>query len=899
MKTYKNPDSFGSRSEIKTKTGSANLYRLDALEKQGICNISELPYSIRILLEALLRTEDGFSVTANDVQSLARWGNDAGELSEIPFKPGRVVMQDFTAVPSVVDLAALRSALDRHGIDPNKINPMVPVDIVIDHSVQVDYFGNGLALTRNAEMEFKRNGERYACLAWASNAFDNLRVVPPATGIIHQVNLEYLASVVVASEVDNELVIYPDSLVGTDSHTTMINGLGVLGWGVGGIEAEAVMLGQPIYMIAPEVVGYKLNGVLPEGSTATDLALTIVEQLRAEGVVGKFVEFFGPGLDSMSLPDRATIANMAPEYGATMGYFPVDAETLDFLTRTGRDADLVERYCKEQNLFRTDDAPDPQFSTLLELDISTVQPSMAGPKRPQDRILLKDMKSKFRHSLYSSVDKGGFGLDDDGISKPKVARDIDIDHGSVVIAAITSCTNTSNPSVMLGAGILAKKAVEKGLSVKEHVKTTLAPGSRVVTEYLNVAGLTGYLEQLGFHTVGYGCTTCIGNSGPLDPAISQVIDGSELVAASVLSGNRNFEGRIHSHVKANYLASPPLVVAYALAGTVDVDLYTEPLGVGHDDQPVFLRDIWPTQFEIANAISSSVKTEHYLEKYSNVFDGNDAWNQIAGSADHLYQWDADSNYIKEPPFFESVSSSVPEIYPISGARVLVLLGDTITTDHISPAGKFSEESPAGQYLMEHGVVPEDFNSYGARRGNDRVMTRGTFANIRLKNELVPGTEGGFTVCFDDKGGASNPMTIFDAAELYKTKAIPLVVIAGTEYGTGSSRDWAAKGTQLLGVRAVIANSFERIHRSNLVGMGVIPLQFAEGDTWRSLGLTGNETYDIDLSNDLQPLQEVVVRSVRPDASVVEFVVTVRVDTPVEVDYYRNGGILQTVLRKFM
>ena len=899
MSIYKHPDSFGSKHELKTNMGDASLYRLDSLENQGICNISRLPYSIRVLLEALLRTEDGFSVTANDVQSLARWGDDKSEASELPFKPGRVVMQDFTAVPSVVDLAALRSALDRYGIDPKKINPMVPVDIVIDHSVQVDYFGNGLALARNAEKEFERNGERYECLAWASNAFDNLRVVPPATGIIHQVNLEYLASVVVARELENELVVYPDSLVGTDSHTTMINGLGVLGWGVGGIEAEAIMLGQPIYMIAPEVVGYKLNGVLPEGSTATDLALTIVEQLRSEGVVGKFVEFFGPALDSMSLPDRATIANMAPEYGATMGFFPVDTETLNFLTRTGRDADLVERYCKEQALFRTNDAPDPEFSTLLELDISTIQPSMAGPKRPQDRILLRDMKSRFRHSLYSSVDMGGFGLDDNTLSKPKSSGKIDIDHGSVVIAAITSCTNTSNPSVMLGAGILAKKAVEKGLSVKEHVKTTLAPGSRVVTEYLNVAGLTEYLEKLGFHTVGYGCTTCIGNSGPLDPDIREVIDGSELVAASVLSGNRNFEGRIHSHVKANYLASPPLVVAYALAGTVDVDLYSEPLGLGHNDQPVFLSDIWPTQLEIADAITNSVKTEQFLDKYSNVFDGNDSWNQIAGSADHLYQWDAGSNYIKEPPFFKDISSSVPEIIPIRGARVLALLGDTITTDHISPAGKFSKESPAGQYLMEHGVVPDDFNSYGARRGNDKVMTRGTFANIRLKNELISGTEGGFTVCFDDRGESSNQMTIFEASELYKARDIPLVVIAGTEYGTGSSRDWAAKGTQLLGVRAVIANSFERIHRSNLVGMGVIPLQFASSDTWRSLGLTGNETYDIDLDNDLQALQKVDVRAIRADGSVVEFVVTVRIDTPVEVEYYRNGGILQTVLRKFM
>ncbi|HAJ05445.1 MAG TPA: aconitate hydratase AcnA [Chloroflexi bacterium] len=899
MAINKHPNSFGARDSLVTPSGKAVIYRLESLEKNNVCDVSKLPYSLRILLEALLRTEDGFTVTDKDVEAFAGWSAKNNPLVEIPFKPGRVIMQDFTAVPGVVDLAALRSALHRHDLDPNKINPLVPVDIVIDHSVQVDYFGDGLALARNADKEFERNGERYACLAWASKAFDNLRVVPPATGIIHQVNLEYLASVVSSNQVNNELVLYPDSLVGTDSHTTMINGLGVLGWGVGGIEAEAVMLGQPIYMMTPDVVGYKLTGVLPEGSTATDLALTIVEQLRLKGVVGKFVEFFGPALNGMSLPDRATIANMAPEYGATMGYFPVDDETLSFLRRTGRDADLVERYCKEQNLFRNDNDPDLEFSSLLELDLSTVEPSMAGPKRPQDRVLLKNMKKSFKDTLVSSIDKGGFGLEN--INGKELTDDVKkIDHGSVVIAAITSCTNTSNPSVMLGAGLLAKKAVEKGLNVESYVKTTLAPGSRVVTEYLDECGLTEYLEKLGFHTVGYGCTTCIGNSGPLDSDIAKVIENDDLVAASVLSGNRNFEGRIHSHVKANYLASPPLVVAYALAGTVDIDFQSESLGIGTDGQPVFLSDIWPTQDEITQAISSSVKTEQYLDKYSNVFDGNNAWNQIVGSSDALYQWDENSNYIKEPPFFDNITSDVPEINPIRGARVLALLGDTVTTDHISPAGKFSEHSPAGQYLMEQGVLPENFNSYGARRGNDQVMTRGTFANIRLKNELVAGKEGGYTVYFDHNG-MSDPqeMTIFEASMMYKDNDTPLVVIAGTEYGTGSSRDWAAKGTKLLGVQAVIANSFERIHRSNLVGMGVVPLEFVDNYTWCSLGLTGGEIYDIYLPEDLQPLGLVDVKAMRQDGSTVEFRVKVRIDTPVEIEYYLNGGILQTVLRKLL
>jgi aconitate hydratase len=797
-------------------------------------------------------------------------------------------------VPGVVDLAAMRSAVQHMGGDPRKINPLVPVDLVIDHSVQVDYAGDNAALTRNAEKEFARNGERYACLAWASRAFDNLRVVPPSTGIIHQVNLEYLASVVMAREITGELIAYPDTLVGTDSHTTMINGLGVLGWGVGGIEAEAVMLGQPIYMLTPEVVGFKLSGALPEGATATDLALTIVEQLRAHGVVGKFVEFFGPALCSMSLPDRATVANMAPEYGATMGFFPVDDETLNFLRRTGRDADLVERYTKEQSLFRSVDTLDPEFSATLELDLGTVQPSMAGPKRPQDRVLLNDMKSAFQQTLRAPLAERGFALEGAALDESAA----ELRHGAVVIAAITSCTNTSNPSVMLGAGLLAKKAVEKGLLVKPYVKTSLAPGSRVVTEYLNTAGLTPYLDQLGFYTVGYGCTTCIGNSGPLAPQVIDAIESGDLVAAAVLSGNRNFEGRIHSHIKANYLASPPLVVAYALAGTVDIDLSAESLGTGVDGQPVYLRDIWPTQTEVTVAISSAVKTEYFVEKYGNVFAGNADWNKVAGAGGDLYDWDENSTYIQEPPFFVDMPPQAPQIAPIDDARVLALLGDTITTDHISPAGKFAPESPAGQYLLARGVNPGDFNSYGTRRGNDRVMTRGTFANIRLKNQLAPGTEGGLTLCFTD-GDPPREMTIFEASEKYRAQHIPLIVLAGAEYGTGSSRDWAAKGTQLLGVRAVIAASFERIHRSNLVGMGVLPLQFADGETWSSLGLTGHEVFHIDVPADLQTGQLVTVRAARPDGSHLQFTVTARVDTPVEVEYYRNGGILQTVLRKLL
>ncbi|MCH2539178.1 MAG: aconitate hydratase AcnA [Anaerolineales bacterium] len=896
--SVKSTDSFNTKDTFKTDSGSAVLYRLDALEKQGVGDISRLPFSIRVLLEALLRTEDGFEVTADDVLRLANWDAHASAPAELPFKPGRVIMQDFTGLPAVVDLAALRSSVHRMGGDPVRINPLVPVDIVIDHSVQVDYFGDGLAITRNAEQEFVRNGERYAFLAWASQAFDNLRVVPPATGIIHQVNLEYLASVVVAREIDGDLIVYPDTLVGTDSHTTMINGLGVLGWGVGGIEAEAVMLGQPLYMLTPEVVGFKLVGALSEGATATDLALTIVEQLRAHGVVGKFVEFFGPALSSMSLPDRATIANMAPEYGATMGFFPVDDETLSFLRRTGRNADLVERYTKEQGLFCNPDTPDPEFSATLELDLGMVRPSMAGPKRPQDRVLLKDMKTTFQSTLTAPLEQRGFALEDAALHNVAVAGDAELCHGSVVIAAITSCTNTSNPSVMLGAGLLARKAVEKGLTVQPYVKTSLAPGSRVVTEYMNAAGLTPYLEQLGFHTVGYGCTTCIGNSGPLAPEVNSAIESGDLVAAAVLSGNRNFEGRIHSHIKANYLASPPLVVAYALAGTVDIDMDEDPLGTTSDGNPVFLRDIWPTQAEVTAAISAAVKTEHYVDKYANVFEGSEAWNQVASSGSNLYEWDESSTYIQEPPFFVGIASKSSQIESIRGARVLALLGDTITTDHISPAGKFSPDSPAGQYLLSCGVAPEDFNSYGTRRGNDRVMMRGTFANIRLQNQLVPGVEGGFTLCFCN-GDTPEEMTIFDASQIYRAQNTPLIVVAGVEYGAGSSRDWAAKGAQLLGVRAVIASSFERIHRCNLVGMGILPLQFEDGETWKSLGLTGYEIFDIRVPIDLQAQQSINVRASVSNGSVLDFTVKARVDTPVEVEYYRNGGILQTVLRSLL
>ncbi|HRF49410.1 MAG TPA: aconitate hydratase AcnA [Anaerolineales bacterium] len=889
-------DPFGARARL----GEHFIYRIDRLAQTGIAaSLDRLPFSIRILLESVLRNADGYLVTEDDVRRLAAWNAASTEAVELPFLPGRVVMQDFTGVPCVVDLAAMRDAVKRLGGDPKKINPLVPVDLVIDHSVQVDYFGSELALLRNAQLEFERNGERYEFLRWGAQAFDNLRVVPPATGIIHQVNLEYLAQGVLTRPEGDGRVLYPDTLVGTDSHTTMINGLGVLGWGVGGIEAEAVMLGQPLYMVTPQVIGFKIQGALREGVTATDLVLTVTQMLRKKGVVDKFVEFYGPGLSSMSLADRATIGNMAPEYGATCGFFPTDAETLRYLHATGRgaSADLLERYAKEQGLFRTDDQPDPIFTDTLALDLSTVEPSLAGPKRPQDRVAMRDLKKVFTTALTAPVKERGFGLAEGDLGKSAVADGAAMAHGSVVIASITSCTNTSNPSVMLGAGLVARKAVEKGLSVKPYVKTSLAPGSKVVTEYLTKSGTLPYLEKLGFDVAAYGCTTCIGNSGPLPEAVAKAITDNGLVTSAVISGNRNFEGRVHPQVKSNFLASPPLVVAYALAGRVDIDLENEPLGIGSDGAAVYLRDIWPTQQEVADAIAGSVDAAMFEKSYGNVFDGNPDWNAIPFAAGDSYAWNDASTYIQNPPFFQELSPELKPLAEIRGARVLGLFADSITTDHISPAGNIAKDSPAGRYLIEHGVQPKDFNQYGTRRGNDRVMTRGTFANIRLKNLLLGGEEGGNTLCFA-AGGAK--MSIYDAAEAYKAAGVPLIVIAGKEYGTGSSRDWAAKGTLLLGVKAVIAESFERIHRSNLVGMGVLPLVFEPGQNAESLGLTGRETFDIlGIGADLKPRQALTVRAAREDGSVLEFKAIARLDTPVDVDYYKNGGILPAVLRNLM
>jgi len=896
-------NSFGARDTFETGYGPAYLYRLDHLEKTGVGkNIARLPFSIKVLLEAVLRQCDGYLVTEDDVQRLANWNAPAPEPVELPFKPARVVMQDFTGVPCVVDLAAMRDAVKRLGGDPKKINPLIPVDLVIDHSLQVDFFGSPDALQRNAEIEFERNRERYEFLRWGAQAFDNLRVVPPSTGIIHQVNLEYLAQGVLLRPEDGGQVALPDTLVGTDSHTTMINGLGVVGWGVGGIEAEAVMLGQPLYMVTPQVIGFKLYGQLREGVTATDLTLTVTQMLRKKGVVDKFVEFYGPGLSQMSLPDRATIANMAPEYGATMGFFPVDNETLRFLRNTGRgkSADILERYAKTQGLFRTDGMPDPVFTDTLALNMAEVEPSLAGPKRPQDRVRLADLKQSFRQSLTAPVKERGYGMAEAELGQTVTlspnGSPVTLGHGAVVIAAITSCTNTSNPSVLIGAGLLAQKAVERGLKVKPYVKTSLAPGSRVVTAYLEEAGLIDDLAALGFHVIGYGCTTCIGNSGPLPDAVAKAITDGKLVASAVISGNRNFEGRVHPLVKANYLASPMLVVAYALAGTVDIDLNSEPIGVDKHGQPVYLRDIWPSQQEINDVMAAAIKPEMFTKTYANVFDGNPAWNAIPVSGGELYNWDPDSTYIQNPPFFQTLQLEPEPVKNIEGARVLALLGDSITTDHISPAGNIPKDSPAGRYLIARGVEPKDFNQYGTRRGNDRVMTRGTFANVRLKNLLVPGVEGGVTIHLPD----GQPMPIFDAAEQYKAEHTPLVVVAGKEYGTGSSRDWAAKGTLLLGIKAVLAESFERIHRANLVGMGVLPLQFKAGQNAETLGLTGREIFTIEgLSDGLKPRQEVTVKAERPDGTVVTFTVTARLDTPVDVDYYKNGGILPTVLRNLM
>ena len=903
MSNDRKTDPFAARERFETGQGKASLFRLSKLEKLGLGKMAELPFSIRLLLESALRNCDGFAVREEDVKNLASWNAAAPAQVEIPFNPARVLLQDFTGVPAVVDLAAMRAAMQRLGGKPTKINPLIPVDLVIDHSVQVDSFNAPDSLAVNVDFEYERNRERYEFLRWGQKAFDNFRVVPPSVGIVHQVNLEYLAKGVFLRGEANDLVALPDTLVGTDSHTPMINGLGVLGWGVGGIEAEAVMLGQPLYMLMPEVVGFKMTGQLPPGTTATDLVLTVTNILRKQGVVGKFVEFFGPGVSNMKLADRATIGNMAPEYGATMGFFPVDNETLEYLRRTGRtkaEVELLERYTKEQQLFRTDDGPEPKFTKVLSLDMGTIEPSMAGPKRPQDLVPLKSMKASFRKALSAPVAERGFALDDAGLKRTATVVDnghsAKIGHGAVVIAAITSCTNTSNPSVMLAAGLLAKKAVAKGLKSKPYVKTSLAPGSRVVTDYFEKAGLTAALDALGFYTVGYGCTTCIGNSGPLPDAVAKAVNEGELVAAAVLSGNRNFEGRINPLVKANYLASPPLVVAYALAGTTDIDLVTEPLGKGTDGKDVFLKDIWPTAEEVQDAIQSCVLPEMFQKRYANVMTSNEKWNKLPTSEGDLYDWNPKSTYIQEPPFLIGLARESGTIQPLGGARVLAMFGDSVTTDHISPAGSIAAKSPAGRYLIEHGVEPRDFNSYGARRGNDRVMTPGTFANIRIRNFLAPGTEGGVTRHLPD----GTEMSIYDAAMKYKTDHIPLLVFAGAEYGTGSSRDWAAKGTLLLGVRAVLAVSFERIHRSNLVGMGVLPLEFSAGQTWQSLGLTGEEVYDLPgLDNNLSPGAKLEVVAKAADGTVKHFFCRTRIDTPVELEYYRNGGILQTVLRKLL
>jgi aconitate hydratase len=931
MTSTPSPNPFGARATLTLPSSQETYtyYRLSALADHGIGNLDRLPYTVRILLENLLRYCGRGLVTEEDVLALAQWSPQGNRPGEFPFMPARVLLQDFTGVPAVVDLAAMRSAVARLGGDPQRINPLAPADLVIDHSVQVDMFGSTLAFRTNVEWEYQRNRERYALLRWAQQAFQNFRVVPPGSGIVHQVNLEYLGRVVQTRVIDNEAVAFPDTLVGTDSHTTMINGLGILGWGVGGIEAEAVLLGQPIYLLPPEVVGLRLTGTLREGVTATDLVLTVTQLLRKFGVVDKFVELTGPGVSQLSLPDRATISNMAPEYGATAALWPVDDETLRYLRSTGREealVELVERYCKEQGLFRTDEAPEPQFSAVVELDLGTVEPSVAGPRRPQDRIALSEVKRVFRAAFPDQFVtqrepamsdalrrfdwEGGTVNEAVEPSQPTVGVDpqpkqidvklngvhAELSHGSVVIAAITSCTNTSNPSVMFAAGLLAKKAVERGLVVKPHVKTSLAPGSAAVTDYLRAADLLPYLEALRFHVVGYGCTTCIGNSGPLPEPIAEAVRENDLVVAAVLSGNRNFEGRIHPQVRAAFLASPPLVVAYALAGTVDIDLTREPLGKDPNGQPVYLRDIWPTEEEIRQAIDRSLSPEVFRKTYAEIFKGDEHWQTLPVPQGSLYEWDPNSTYVQEPPYFQDMALEPPEPTDITGARVLVMVGDSITTDHISPAGSIPVSSPAGQYLIERGVKPLDFNSYGARRGNHEVMVRGTFGNVRLRNELVPGKEGDWTVHLPD----GEVMRIFHAAERYKAEGVPLLVIAGKEYGTGSSRDWAAKGPLLLGVKAVIAESFERIHRSNLVGMGILPLQFLPGESRRSLGLTGRELYSVEgISGGLRPGQRLTVRARAEDGSEKVFQVIARLDSPIDVEYYRHGGILPLVLRRLL
>jgi aconitate hydratase len=885
-------NSFSTRSTLRVGSDSYEYFRLEAMEKSGVGKVSRLPFSLKVLLENLVRHEDDKFVHADDIRVLAAWNpapSSAVE-KEISFMPARVLLQDFTGVPAVVDLAAMREAMRQLGGDPKKINPLLPAELVIDHSVQVDKFGAANAFAFNADLEMQRNIERYAFLRWGQKGFQNFRVVPPDTGICHQVNLEYLARVVFSAPGENSgtRLAFPDSLVGTDSHTTMVNGLGVFGWGVGGIEAEAAMLGQPLSMLIPPVVGFKLHGRLPEGATATDLVLTVTQMLRKKGVVGKFVEYYGTGLSSLTLPDRATIANMAPEYGATMGFFPVDSETLSYLRFTARSEEqvrLVEAYTKEQGLFRTDATPDPIFSDTLELDLANVVPTMAGPKRPQDSVVLTDAKSSFEKTLTAAPKH---------VNVQNNGDKFDLADGSVVIAAITSCTNTSNPSLMLGAGLLAKKAVERGLATKPWVKTSFAPGSKVVTDYIEKAGLWPYLEALRFHLVGYGCTTCIGNSGPLSEPISKAIKDNNLVAVSVLSGNRNFEGRINPLCRANYLASPPLVVAYALAGRMDFDIVHEPLGDDKSGKPVFLRDIWPSPQEVESIVRSSVTNEMFRKEYGDVFTGDDHWRQLPVPEGDLYSWDHNSTYIKHPPFFEHMPKRPEPIADLRGLRALAVLGDSVTTDHISPAGSIPPDSPAGKYLISHGVQPKDFNSYGARRGNHEVMMRGTFANIRLRNQLAPGTEGGWTTHFP----SGEKMTIYDGAMKYASEKVPLIVIAGKEYGSGSSRDWAAKGTILLGIRAVLAESFERIHRSNLVGMGVLPLEFLPGESPKTLGLTGLEIFEIEgLAHHFAPRKKVEIRAQAEGGVAINFQAIARVDTPFEVAYYQHGGILQYVLRQ--
>ncbi|MEX2471853.1 MAG: aconitate hydratase [Gemmatimonadota bacterium] len=927
-------DPFGARKTIDLPEGKTSFYRLGRLEEEGVVDsLDRLPFSIRVLLENVLRHAGSPYVTEDHVRAVAQWSpTNAG--ADVPFMPSRVVLQDFTGVPAVVDLAAMRDGLKAMGGDPSRINPVVPADLVIDHSVQVDFFGTAEAFGLNVAKEYERNHERYALLRWAQEAFDNFSVVPPGTGIVHQVNLEYLASVVHRREHDGEFLAYPDTLVGTDSHTTMINGLGVVGWGVGGIEAEAVVLGQPYYMLMPEVVGMKLTGQLPEGATATDLVLRVTEMLREHGVVGRFVEFYGTGLSKMSLPDKATLANMAPEYGATIGFFPVDDTTLEYLTGSGRSPELVqrvERVSRELGLFRTDDTPDPEFTSTLELDMSTVEPSLAGPKRPQDRIRLVDMRAQFQRDLPALV-PAGFELPSreeaeaegeprdseswagEGGNEPVTVaghvtsahngravtinhkgQDVEITDGTIVIAAITSCTNTSNPSVMVGAGLVAQKAVERGLEVPPWVKTSMAPGSKVVTDYLEGSGLLDPLEKLNFQVVGYGCTTCIGNSGPLHEDIHKAIEENGLVVGAVLSGNRNFEARIHPLVRANYLASPMLVVAYALAGRVDIDMYNEPLGRDRDGKPVFLADLWPTQKEVRDTVAAALKPEMYRERYGEVFEGDEHWRALPlPEESSLYEWSDDSTYVRRPPFFEGMDLQLPEPSDIHGARVLALLGQSVTTDHISPAGAIPKHEPAGEYLKDHGIEVKDFNTFGARRGNHEVMMRGTFGNVRIKNLLLDGREGGYTLHFP----TDEEIPIFDASMRYQEAGTPLVILAGQEYGTGSSRDWAAKGTILLGVTAVIAESYERIHRSNLVGMGVLPLEFPKGEGAESLGLTGRETFDIvGITSDLTSGGTVAVTATAEDGKVTTFEATVRLDSDVDLEYYQNGGILQTVLRK--